>query len=171
MVEFLQEEKKEKKGINKGLIIGILVGILLIGGLIGLISLVPSSEEIKQEELKGAFLDGTPEFEAYTNEIIITTNTDKTTQAQTGLGTILMNIAGKIRNKGDKTLDGLEVSVGVIDRQNKMIKEKKVMIIPKIQGTLQPNETIDVMVNISGFDPGDDRANVRWKVTAIRFAE
>jgi hypothetical protein len=124
---------------------------------------------VKQEELKGAFLEGTPEFENYTKEIIITTNMDRTNQAQTGLGTILMNIAGKIRNKGDKILDGLEVNVKVIDINNKTIKEKNVLIIPKKQPTLSPNETIDVVVNISGFDPESDRANIRWKVTAIRF--
>lgn len=169
-MELLQEEK-QKRGINKGLVIGAFVGLLVIAGLIALISLMPSTEEVKQEELQGAFLEGSPEFEAYTNEIIITTNTDRTTQARTGLGTILMNIAGKIRNKGDKTLDGLEVNVGVIDTKNKVIKEKKVMIIPNKQPTLQPNETIDVIVNISGFDPEADRANVRWKVTALRFAK
>jgi hypothetical protein len=170
MVEFLQKQEK-KKGINKGFIIGGVAGILIIAGLIGLISLMPSPEEIKQEELKGAFLAGTPEFDTYTNEIIITTDLDRTTEARTGLGTILMNIVGRIRNKGTETLDGLEVSVGVIDRQNKMIKEKKVMIIPKVQGTLPPNETLNVTVNISGFDPEAERANVRWKVTAIRFAK
>ncbi len=170
MVDFLQENR-EKKGINKGLIIGGIVGLLIIAGLIGLIAMIPSTEQIKQEELKGAFLEGTPEFEKYTNEIIITTDMNRTTQARTGLGTILMNIAGKIRNKGDKTLDGLEVNVKVVDVYNKTIKEKNVLIIPKKQETLQPNETINVVVNISGFDPAADRANVRWKVTAIRFSK
>ncbi len=170
MVDFLQENK-EKKGINKGLIIGGIVGLLIIAGLIGLIAMLPSTEQVKQEELKGAFLEGTPEFENYTKEIIITTNMDRTTQAQTGLGTILMNIAGKIRNKGDKILDGLEVNVKVIDINNKTVKEKNVLIIPKKQPTLSPNETIDVVVNISGFDPASDRANIRWKVTALRFAK
>ncbi|MDQ3634484.1 MAG: hypothetical protein M3405_08245 [Acidobacteriota bacterium] len=170
MVDFLQENR-EKKGINKGLIIGGIIGIIIIAGIIGLIAMLPSTEEIKQEELKGAYLEGTPEFEKYTNEIIITTNMDRTTQARTGLGSILMNIAGKIRNKGDKTLDGLEVNVRVVDICDKTIKEKNVLIIPKRQETLSPNETIDVVVNISGFDPESDRANVRWKVSAIRFAK
>ncbi len=170
MVEFLQDNK-EKKGLNKGYIIGGIIGLLVIAGLIGLIALMPSPEEVKQEELKGAYLEGTPEFEDYTKEIIITTNMDRTTQAQTGLGTILMNIAGKIRNKGDKTLDGLQVNVRVIDINNKTVKEKDVLIIPKKQPTLQPNQTVDVVVNISGFDPESDRANIRWKVTAIRFAK
>lgn len=170
MVDFLQENR-EKKGINKSLIIGGIVGLIIIAGIIGLIAMLPSPEEIKQEELKGAYLEGTPEFEKYTNEIIITTNMDRTTQARTGLGTILMNIAGKIRNKGDKTLDGLEVNVRVVDIYDKTIKEKNVLIIPKRQEKLSPNETIDVVVNISGFDPESDRANVRWKVSAIRFAK
>lgn len=170
MVDFLQENK-EKKGINRGLIIGGIIGLLIIAGLIGLISLIPSTEEKKQEELKGAYLEGSPEFEAYTNEIIITTDMNRTTQARTGLGTILMNITGMIRNKGDKTLDGLEVNVRVVDINNKVIKEKNEIIIPKRQETLQPNYTIDVVVNISGFEPDEDRANVRWKVTAIRFAD
>ena len=31
-----------------------------------------------------------------------------------------------------------------------------------------PGETIDVHLEIGGFDKNDDRANIRWKVTAIR---
>jgi hypothetical protein len=36
---------------------------------------------------------------------------------------------------------------------------------------LKPGESIDVTVNIDGFKEDDDRANARWKVTAIKFKE
>ncbi|MBK7802513.1 MAG: hypothetical protein IPJ55_07545 [Chloracidobacterium sp.] len=33
---------------------------------------------------------------------------------------------------------------------------------------LGPNQTIPITLTLDGFDRKDDRANIRWKVTAIR---
>jgi hypothetical protein len=56
-----------------------------------------------------------------------------------------MSIHGTIRNKGEKIINGLEVSVSVVDKQNKVIKEKKTMVVPNQSPTLPPNETIPVL--------------------------
>ena len=162
--------KKEKKGINKVFIAAIAVAILLIAGVLGLLTLLPTAEQQKQQELAGAYLEGSPEFEKYTSNIIINTDMDRTMESPTGLGTIAMAIHGDIHNRGDKAINGLEVKVGVVDKFNKVIKEKKVMVVPNQTESLNPLETIHVVVPMDGFKKDDDRANVRWKVTAIRFA-
>jgi len=169
METYLGDPKEEKRGANKIMLAALAAAVVIVAIIVGLLSLTPSGEEQKQQLMEGAFLEGSPEFEGYTNNIIVTTNTDRTSQARLGIGTIQMAIHGYIRNKGAKTVTGLEVRVGVVDMQNKVIKEKKVMVVPLQTPTLSSNETIPVFVSLDGFTPEDDRANVRWKVTAIRF--
>ena len=108
---------------------------------------------------------------AHTKEIIVYTDPNRLMQAMTGMGSITMYIGGTIRNNGDRDVDGLRVKIEVIDQENKAIKQKSYVIIPKLQSILSSGENVDVSVNIGGFSVDDDRANVRWKVTAIRFAE
>jgi hypothetical protein len=80
-----------------------------------------------------------------------------------------MAIHGDIRNRGEKAINGLEVKVGIVDKFNKVIKEKKLMVVPNQTEKLNPQDTIHVVVPMDGFRKEDDRANIRWKVTAIRF--
>ena len=169
MDTLLQNEKKEKRGINKVFLAGIVVAVLLLAGAVGLLTLLPTPEEQKQMEIAGAYLEGTPEFEKYTNNLVINTDLNRTIESPTGLGTIAMAIHGDIRNRGEKAINGLEVKVGVVDKFNKVIKEKKLLVVPKQIEQLNPQETIHVVVPMDGFKKDDDRANIRWKVTAIRF--
>ena len=171
MDDFLNK-REEKKGFNKGLLGAAVVAFLVVAGLIAAIAFFPSSTEMKADALEGAYLEGSKEFEEYTKEIIITTDPDRLLQSMTGMGKIIMNIGGRIRNKGDKSLSALQVKVGVVDSESAVIKEQKFTIIPSYKKpTLGPSETIDVSVNIGGFTKEDDRANVRWKVTAMKFEE
>lgn len=169
MDTFLYEKKEEKKGVNKILVGALLVAAALVAGGIWLLTFQPTLEEQQQQQLVGAFLEGSPEFESYTNNIIISTDMNRTTESPLGLGTIQMTIHGDIRNKGDKTINGLEVKVSVVDLKNKVLKEKKKMVVPNQIEKLSPGETIHVVVPMDGFSKNDDRANVRWKVSAIRF--
>ena len=165
----LENQNKEKKGVNKVFLISILVAVLLIAGGIYLWSFQPTIEEQKQQMLEGAYLEGSPEFAAYDKQIIITTDLNKTLESPTGLGTISMIIHGDIRNKGDKNINGLQVKVSVVDKYEKPLQEKRKMVVPNQVEKLGPNETIHVTVPMDGFPKDADRANIRWKVTAIRF--
>lgn len=169
MDNFLQERNEEKSRVSGILIGALLVAAAIVAGGLWLLSFQPSREQQQQQQLTGAFLEGTPEFENYTKQLVITTNFDRTTESPLGLGTIQMSIHGTIRNKGDKTINGLEVAVSVVDIKNQLVKEKKTMVVPNQSPVLQPGETIPVFVPMDGFKKEDDRANIRWKVSAIRF--
>jgi hypothetical protein len=161
--------KKEKKGINKVFIGGLIIGILLVAGAVYLLSLKPSMEVQKQQMLEGAYLPGSPEFEKLSKDIIFTTDAENTIESPTGLGTIMMRVPATILNKTDKTITLLEVKLGVVDRQNKMIKEKKAIVIPGLQANkLPPNEEIKIEQTLDGFSSEDDRALVKWLVTAVK---
>ena len=159
--------KEEKRGINKTFVVAILIAVVVIAGLILLLSRRPPVDDQMAQLVASAYHEGTPEFAELSKDIIISTD-DRTVQSPTGLGTISMYIYGKIRNKGDKTIDILEINAAVITQFNQVLKEKKILVVPVQQATLDPGQTIPVTLALEGFSKDDDRANIRWKVTAIR---
>lgn len=167
MESFLEEGPKQKIGINKGYVLGAIVGLLLIGGAIAFIMTRPPAEDQRAEILRDAFREGSPEFAAVTKDIIISTD-DKTRESPTGMGRISMFIHGNVRNRGSKTFTVLEVNAAVIDQQNQVLKEKNVLVVPERTADLAPGETVQVTLALEGFDPKADRANIRWKVTALK---
>ena len=168
METFLEPQEKKKTNFI-GYAVGALVGILIIAAGIYIATRQPSMEDQMANVLEGSYHEGTPEFAALTKDIVISTSED-TVQSPTAFGTISMYIAGKIFNKGDKMINGLELNVAVVDSFNQVLKEKRLLVVPTKQPQLAPGDTINVHLEIGGFDKKDDRANIRWKVTAIRLA-
>ena len=161
-------EKEEKKGLNKGFVIGIVIGVLALAAAIGLLLLLrPSVNDQKAKILEGLSRSGTPDFDAVTKDIIISTD-DRTVESPNGFGRISMFIVGKIRNKGTKTINALEVNVAVIDQLNAIVKEKNVLVVPTQREKVSPGEIIPITLSLDGFDKKDDRANIRWKVIGLR---
>ncbi len=155
--------------MNKGFLAAIVIAVLVVAGGVGLIwKFQPSMEEQKKEVLEGAFREGSPEFATMMRRIIAETDPDKTWESPLGTGYLMMNIAGRIKNFSDKTLTGLEVQVSVIDQFGKTVKDKRVIVVPTQQATLEPQGVMDVVVRIDGFNKDDDRARIRWLVTAIK---
>lgn len=161
--------EKEKKGISPVFIIGILIGLALIGGSIWLLSQKPSMEDQTAKILQDSFREGTPEFAELNKDIIISTD-EGTVQSPTGMGTISMYINGKIRNKGNKTISALEVNVAVVTQFNDVLRERKILVVPVQKPVLEAGQTIPITLTLDGFSKEDDRANIRWKVTAIKAA-
>ncbi len=164
----LLEQTEEKKGNSKILIIGGLVGVALIAAAIFAMSFRPSMEDQMASILEGSFREGSPEFQRITKDIIISTD-PRTVQSPNAFGKISMFITGNIRNKGTNNINGLEVNVAVVDQFNAVLREKRVLVIPTQRERLGPEDTIPITLSLDGFDETDDRANIRWKVTAIRI--
>jgi hypothetical protein len=162
--------KEEKRGINKTFLVAIVIALALIGFVVLLLSRTPPADKQKEQILASAFHEGTAEFSDLSRDIIIATD-DRTVESPTGLGTISMFIQGNIHNKGSRTIDILEINVAVITQFNQVLKEKRILVIPVQQPSLGPGQTIPVTLTMDGFSKNDDRANIRWKVTAIRAAQ
>lgn len=166
------KQPEEKKGNNMIFLAAIGIGLVIVLAFLGLVSLKSSTKQIQTQALEGAFREGTPEFEKYTKKIIAETDEDRTTYSPTGMGTIMMSIRGKIRNITGKPLTGLELKVAVVDSFGNPVKEKTTVVIPKEDVTkLETGQVLPVQVTIEGFNKDDDRANIRWKVTAIKVEE
>lgn len=168
-MDMLLQQNETPKRNYKIFLVGGLIGIVLIAVVVGIMSLRPSMADQEALVLEGSFLEGTPEFEQLTKDIIIST-APETVQSPNAFGSISMYIVGKIRNKGTRAINGLEINVSVVDQFNTVVKEKRVLVVPKQQPILEADSTIPVNLSIDGFKRGDDRANIRWKVTAIRTA-
>jgi len=164
----LLEQTEEKKGVNKIMIVGGLIGVVLIAAAIFAMSFRPSMEDQMASILEGSFREGSPEFERLTKDIIISTD-PRTVQSPNAFGKISMFITGNIRNKGTNVINGLEVNVAVVDQFNAVLREKRVLVVPTQRERLSPEDTIPITLSLDGFDKNDDRANIRWKVTAIRI--
>ena len=156
-----------KKGNTKIFIIGLVIGIVALGALIGYLLLKPSMEDQVAKILEGSYHEGSPEFADLTKDIIISTD-DNTVESPMAFGTVSMFIHGKIRNKGTHTLNALEINVAVVTQFNKVLREKRLLVVPVQVPQLAPGDIIPVTLSLDNFAKDDDRANIRWKVTAIR---
>lgn len=166
-MDTLFENEKKSKGINKAFLFGGLVGLAAIAALIFLAMQRPSMEDQKASVLADALREDSPQFQEITKDIIISTG-DNTVESPNAFGRISMFISGNIRNKGSRTINGLEVNVAVVDQFGQTLKEKRVLVVPTQREVLSPGEVIPITLSIDGFEKKDDRANIRWKVTAIR---
>ncbi len=167
-MESLERHNEPKKGVNKIFIFALLAAVLLVAAGIGLWSLKPSIAGIEEEALEGAHREGSPEFEEITKRILVKPDMNRTTESPTALGTIMMSIPAVIHNRSDKTLTTLEVNVAVIDQKGKVIKDKTYLVVPREQPYLGPNQGVSTTAVVEGFKKDDDRANVKWMVTAVK---
>ncbi len=159
--------KPQEKGVNKVLIGGVIVGVVLIGVAIWLLSFKPSMEDQTAKILQGSFQEGTPEYAELNKDIVISTD-DSTVESPMGTGKISMFINGRIRNKGIRTINIIEVSVSVVTQFNQPLRERKILVVPVQHPSLGPGDIIPITLTLDGFAKDDDRANIHWKVTAIR---
>ena len=169
-MDTLFDKEEKRTGLNKGLLIGGIVGIFLIAIVVLIAMQRPSMNDQEAAVLADAFRPESPEFQEITKDIIISTG-DNTVQYANAFGGISMGIVGNIRNKGNRRIDGLEVNVAVVDQFNQTLKEKSVLVVPKQRDVLAPGDSIPITLTIDGFKREDDRANIRWRVTAIRAAQ
>lgn len=168
-MDTILQNQSGKRGVNKILLAALAVGAVVVAGAIGLIwKFQSTAQEQREQALAGAVREGSPEFDALTRRIIIENDAQNTWESPLGIGTIMMSIAGKIKNNSDKTITGLEIRVSVLDMSGKPVKETIETIVPERLPRLGPRQETKVVVRIEGFNPDDDRARVNWKVTAIK---
>lgn len=169
-MENLLKQNDRRPTLNKGLLVGILIGVVLIAAAVGVLMMQPSMEEQKAAVLADAVHEGDPQFVELTNDIVIETG-ENTVESPNAFGSISMYIVGNVKNKGSRVFNGLSVNAAVLDQQNNVLKSKDVLVVPTQRGSINPGEVIPITLEIAGFKRTDDRANIRWKVTAIRLPQ
>jgi hypothetical protein len=168
MKSFEEINKKPEKGAKTAFWVAAIVAGLILAAVVAFLYTRPTSQEYQQQTLDGAVREGSPEFAELTRKIVLETDTERTSESPTAMGTIQMAIWGKVRNLTGKTITGLEARVTVVDLVEKPVREKTVILIPKQQASIEPSEVLPVQVIMDGFAKEDNRANIHWKVTAIK---
>jgi hypothetical protein len=79
-----------------------------------------------------------------------------------------MFLHGRIHNRGTRTVTVLEVNASVVTKVNEVLNQRRMLVVPFQQATLGPGETIPITLTLDGFEKSDDRANIRWRATAIK---
>jgi len=167
-----QPEKNivEADSTRRNIFIGIaLVSALLIAGVVYLVTR-PSSQGV-EPRLENALRTGSPEFDQYRERIVIDFDPDE--NATTGvraLGDLVVNMKPTIRNFTGRTITGLELHASAIDLEDKVMKERTVIAVPRSgAGELAPNKTLDVPIMLEGLSKDILPANLRIELTGVRF--
>ncbi len=169
-METLNGFNKRERRLNWIHVVGGLIAVVLIAAGIFYLLQTPPQEVQKAMILEGSLHEGDPQFQEITKDIIISTDPD-TVESPNAFGKISMFIKGRIKNYSKHTINGLEVNVAVVDQFKQPLREKRVLVVPTQRPTLGPDESIPITLSVDGFSPEDDRANISWRVTAIRVAE
>lgn len=167
-METLIQQNEKRPTMNRGLVVGLFIGIVAVSAFVAVLMMQPSMQEQMAAVLADALHEGDPGFEELTNDIVIETG-ENTVESPNAFGSISMYIEGRVKNKGERTFNGLSVNVGVFDQKNNLLKEKNVLVVPTQRGSISPGETIPITLELAGFKRSDDRAYIKWKVTAIRL--
>lgn len=166
-MELYREEENRPKGVNKVMLTAVIAAAVLVLGGIGALTLIPSEKEQQVDAMQGALREGSPGFEQLSRMIVA--ETAGATQSKTPMGMVLMNIGGNIYNAGEKTITALEITVAVRDSNGGTVRDRPVVVVPsKNLPVLAPKKETNVGLTIDGFKEDDDRAEIRWKVTAIK---
>jgi hypothetical protein len=189
-MEFL-EEPKNKSGSWKIMLGALAVAVLVVAGIFWIISLKPSATEVETQALQGIIREDMPEFQQYGRNIniedantktkstkfvpygklvILSTDNNRLMKSPTAMGNTMISIGGKVKNVTGKTITSLEINVAITDMSNKPIKDKTVLIVPKLFAKLEDGTETPITVTIEGLDKdaSPEYYNFRWKVTAIK---
>lgn len=166
----MQENRGARSGGSSKLFWTIMIlGILSVGGLLTYFALSPAPPVASEVRLENAVREGSPEFEALKSRIAVQEDRDYATESQSMAGGIEMNLTGKIRNFSGKTLTGLEVAASVLDQKGNILRERTAIVLPNpVQQRVDNNKVAPFNVRIAGFERRDERADFRFRITAVK---
>jgi hypothetical protein len=177
-MSLIEEEKKdEQESAQQKLFIIVGVASIVLLGILGFWWIRSGGGQSSSasminpnQKLEGADVirEGTPEFDKYKEKILM--DAPEAAEAERVIGDIVMTLEAKVRNFSGRTLVGLEVYGAVVDLKGKPVKERTVTVIPNQQEELDNNKVLPARVYFEGFKISDDRANIKMRITAFRFA-
>ena len=157
----------EEKPRRTLIIVVAIIAAVLIGGFFYLL-LRSTGGGSQNPRLESAIRPGSPDWDKYSK--LIPLDDPIADESPRALGDIMMTLQTTARNLTGRTIIGLEVRAAVVDHDNKPVKERTLVVIPRIdKSELEPNKTMKVGIVLDGFTDSDDRANIKMEVTGFRF--
>jgi hypothetical protein len=119
-----------------------------------------------QPSLPDASRAGSPEFEAYRQLIHIESEPEG---SENLLGQVLVAVKGILRNRGDRTLTGVEVRAVVLDADGNQIGDRIATPVPRQRPQLGPGESMLVQVRVDNVPAGANPVAARLELSGLRF--
>lgn len=128
----------------------IVSGLALVAlGLIGMLFYVANSKPEAKPILTNPLRAGTAEFESYKGKIELVTV--ETIVHPNMIGMKQYQVKGRLTNRGDRTLSGLEIAAQMIDLSDKVIKELVSYPVPRFRtDPLKPGEAMNFSIKLDG---------------------
>jgi hypothetical protein len=165
------EKATEQRRSRLIMLLGAVGALILAAVVVYFTRLQPSPQATApaQATLENAVRAGAPEFESYKDKLTVE---DKDVLVYPNLlGMTQYRIKGKLLNRGDRTLIGIEVAGKLIGAEDKTLAENTSLPIPRQRSQLKPGESmpIDFKVDAPASIKRDDVWNVIVEIRGLRF--
>jgi hypothetical protein len=129
----------------------------------------PTVDPYDVSQLEAPLRAGDPEFEHSRHQIAV--------DALLGIekvhpfNNLAVEMTGSIKNNTGRTINGLEIRGAVLDHEDAIVRDRRIVVIPNRQTVLEPDETIKVRILLENISKDSDRARLTLEVTGLRFAQ
>ena len=137
---FEQPAKEPEKDRSRTIMI--LCGLAILAVIALIIMVTSFARKPSQTEFA---LAGSPEFDAYATNVLISDVDKKTGERIIGRYVV---IRCTVQNTGDKVLSGLQLKATVIGTGGQLIREKIVTPVPNSRDELGPNQAMKIDVSL-----------------------
>ncbi len=82
---------------------------------------------------------------------------------------LVVELNATVTNSTGRAISGLEMRGAILDRENSIVRERTIVIVPFQQTLVEVNEAITVRVLLEAIDKDTDRAQTVLEATGIQF--
>jgi hypothetical protein len=84
---------------------------------------------------------------------------------------LAVELTAVVTNRTNRVVSGLEMRGAIVDRENAIVRERTVAIVPAQQRLLEVDESVSVRILLEGVGKDSDRAQTLLEVTGIQFQD
>jgi hypothetical protein len=128
----------------------------------------PYSNSYSQPRLKESLRAGNPDFEPLREKVLVEHLVG--VEKMHPFSDLVIELTATVTNNTGRTISGMELQGAIVDSHGSLVRERTVVVIPKRQTALEPDEAMNVRILIENIDPDSERGHVSLEVTALRFA-
>ena len=168
MVASEKNIEREDSDRRRIIIIVAVAAVVIIGGIFYLLMRIGSAGgPTPPSRLEGAIRAGSPEWDKYSR--LIWHDEPVADESKPLLGPPVMIFRTTVRNLTGRTINGLEISVSVVDHQDQPVRTRTAVVIPtELHRELEPNKAMEVAVPLN-FAQTDDRKDIKLEVTGFKL--
>jgi len=82
---------------------------------------------------------------------------------------LAVEVTATVRNRTARTIGGLELRAAMLDSQNKVVRERTVVVVPARQTALDQDEAINVRILLENISKDSERSHLVMEVSGVRF--